>query len=93
MAHGRLYSSAEAAEILGVGRSTLFRALHAEGATYQLVMERVRLEKARKLLREPALTIKEIAHAVGYSGPNNFVRAFRRLSGLTPGEFRKIETA
>jgi len=46
-------------------------------------------EKARSLLRESRLPIKEIATLVGYSDVASFHRAFTALSGCTPGRFRR----
>ncbi len=83
-----LPSAIEAAEILGVSRSTLSRTLLAEGSGYRKMIERIRFEIARELLKENC-SLKEIAHELGYSGSNNFSRAFLRMSGFTPGEFRR----
>ena len=88
MTDRRFPSSAEAAEILGVSRSTLSRTLSAEGSSYRKMIERVRFEVALELLKD-SCSLKEIAHELGYSGANNFSRAFLRMSGFTPGEFRK----
>ncbi|NCB56350.1 MAG: AraC family transcriptional regulator [Gammaproteobacteria bacterium] len=49
---------------------------------------RLRLDQARKLLRETDLTILEITNAVGYSNPSHFARLFRKETGLTPREYR-----
>ena len=85
----RLPSSAEAAEIIGTSRASLYRSLANEGITYFRVVERVRFEAARSMLKDESSSIKEIAYELGYSSPGSFVRAFRRLSGVTPGEFRR----
>ena len=44
---------------------------------------------AREYLGDPDLKVEAIARHLGYSGSNNFVRAFRRMSGLTPSQFRR----
>jgi transcriptional regulator GlxA family with amidase domain len=44
--------------------------------------------KAGSLLRESGLGVAEIAVAVGYESPGSFIRAFQRVHGQTPGEFR-----
>ncbi len=87
--HRQLLTSNEAAELLGTSRTTLFRALEAEGVTYRQIIERVRFETAKDFLQDKGLSIKEIAYALNYSAPSNFVRAFQRISGVTPGAFRK----
>jgi AraC-like DNA-binding protein len=45
------------------------------------------------MLSIPQLSVKEIAHELGYSGTNNFVRGFRRMTGMSPGEYRRQQSA
>jgi transcriptional regulator GlxA family with amidase domain len=52
-----------------------------------LVAER-RLQKAAQLLTSSVLSIKEIAHAVGYKHHSSFVRAFQRRFCQAPKNFR-----
>jgi transcriptional regulator GlxA family with amidase domain len=52
-----------------------------------LVAER-RLQKAAQLLTISNLSIKEIAHAVGYRHHSSFVRAFQRRFAQAPKEYR-----
>ncbi|WP_409347164.1 helix-turn-helix transcriptional regulator [Paenibacillus sp. MBLB4367] len=46
-----------------------------------------RLERAKGLLRETELSITDISEKVGYQ-PKNFIRVFKKHTGLTPGQFR-----
>ncbi|MFT4031318.1 MAG: helix-turn-helix transcriptional regulator [Siphonobacter sp.] len=46
--------------------------------------------EARKLLYHTSLPIKEIAFQVGYEDPHYFSRLFTKVSGYSPGAFRKI---
>lgn len=48
-----------------------------------------RIGKAKELLKESSLTIREIADRVGFTTPNNFNRVFKKYEGITPGQFRK----
>lgn len=73
----------------GVSAATLKRGLAAAGMTYGRLLDRLRFDTACEMLSIPQITIKEIAHELGYSGTNNFVRSFRRMTGLTPGEYRR----
>jgi transcriptional regulator GlxA family with amidase domain len=52
-----------------------------------LVAER-RLQKAAQLLTISNLSIKEIAHTVGYRHHSSFVRAFQRRFALAPKQYR-----
>lgn len=48
-----------------------------------------RVERGRELLRDPALSIAEIAAIVGFANQSHFTMNFRRLTGLTPARFRQ----
>ncbi|HJZ50282.1 MAG TPA: helix-turn-helix domain-containing protein [Roseiflexaceae bacterium] len=47
-----------------------------------------RIARARELLHSTALSVEEIAALLGYDAPTSFFRAFKRVTGTTPGEFR-----
>lgn len=44
---------------------------------------------ARELVRDPALTLAEVAFRVGFSDAATFSRAFKRWTGLPPGALRQ----
>ena len=48
----------------------------------------LRIEKAKELLRESGMPIREISQAVGYEDERVFLRRFKKLVGMTPGEYR-----
>lgn len=48
-----------------------------------------RMEKAKALLGDPALSLAEIALAVGFSAQPQFTTAFRRTTGAPPGAWRR----
>ena len=50
---------------------------------------KLRLEKARKLLKQSTLTITEIALANGFSSSAHFAHSFRRTFGSTPSSLRQ----
>ena len=50
---------------------------------------RQRVEHAKQLLAEPDRTITEVAIAAGYSASSNFATVFRRVTGVSPREFRR----
>jgi AraC-like DNA-binding protein len=47
------------------------------------------VEKAQKLLAADDLSIKEIAHQLGFQNESHFCKVFRTCAGLTPGNFRQ----
>jgi len=48
----------------------------------------VRMSHAMELLRDPALSIKQISGQCGYAEPGYFIKVFRRAHGTTPGRLR-----
>jgi len=80
---------------MALARRTFNRRLSQYGTTYQQVLEAVRVEAAQQLLRETALSIGDIAGALGYTEPSAFVRAFRRWMSTPPGAWRRqaVESA
>ena len=49
----------------------------------------VRMEKARELIKKTDLSINEISGKVGFSSSSYFHRAFKKVHGVTPKEFRE----
>ena len=49
---------------------------------------RKRLEAATLLLKQDELTMQEITAKCGYSAQSSFVRAFKDVHGITPGQWR-----
>jgi AraC-like DNA-binding protein len=49
---------------------------------------RKRLEAAAQLLQQDELTMQQIAAKCGYSAQSSFVRAFKDVYGITPGQWR-----
>lgn len=49
----------------------------------------LRLDLAKKLLRETSMSILEVALEVGYTNPSHFARLFRREAGVAPSEYRR----
>lgn len=49
---------------------------------------RLRMEHARRLLRETARPVIEIGLDVGYASPSHFAQVFRREVGVTPSAYR-----
>ncbi len=60
------------------------------GETLTDYMTRIRMKKARELLKNPENKIYEVSEKVGYSDPNHFSRSFKQLEGMYPTEFRKL---
>ena len=72
---------------------TLQRRLRRVGLTFAGVVQRSRCAAAQRMLRDPRRKIADIAHALGYSDPAHFTRAFTRWTGITPTGFRRRNDA
>jgi two-component system response regulator YesN len=52
-------------------------------------LQRFRIHKAAQLMRDPALKVFEAAEMVGYRDQHYFSRAFKRVMGVSPVEYRR----
>jgi transcriptional regulator GlxA family with amidase domain len=70
-------------------RRQLQRAYAEIGATtFRHHLTRVRMERAAEMLATRTLTVREVAHRVGYRQPAQFAKAFRRHHGESPSHYR-----
>ncbi len=58
------------------------------GTTFRDHLTRVRMDRAAEMLAAQSLTVREVAHRVGYRQPAQFAKAFRRHRGVAPSDFR-----
>ena len=66
--------------------SHVFKAV--TGMRFQDYLTKIRLNKAKHLLKNINLRIKKIAHESGFKDPNHFCRIFKRRTGLNPTNWR-----
>jgi AraC-like DNA-binding protein len=76
------------AEELHISASTFRRTLGREGGGYQAIKDEVRCSLASQRLREPDLSIADIAALLGFQEPSAFHRAFKKWTKQSPGGFR-----
>lgn len=50
----------------------------------------LRMERARELLENKQMSVRQVAEAVGYVNQSHFASAFRKLYGVNPTSFKKI---
>jgi len=67
--------------------SKLFK--EATGENFIEYLTNIRIEKAKDLLKNSDLSMKEICAMCGYSDPNYFSRTFKKNVGLTPTEYKE----
>jgi two-component system response regulator YesN len=58
------------------------------GRNFSEIILRKRMEKAKELLFDQTMKTYEIADKIGYGDQNCFFKAFKKVVGMTPGEFR-----
>lgn len=79
----------QVARLLGVHPRTLSRRLAAAGTTFRHLRDEALHAMALQLLEETSMPIGEAATALGFSDATAFIRAFRRWTGKTPGQWRR----
>jgi len=85
----RNFTVNDVAEAVGISRRNLevkFR--KAVGKTILSEIQRIRLEHAKRMLRETDLPISQVAEASGYNSGSYLTQVFRREIGVTPAKYR-----
>lgn len=77
------------AQRLNMSERTIKRHLQAQGTTFLQILAEVRFNQAKKLLQQQQYSIQDIAGLVGYEEATNFIRAFKKMFGETPSQYRK----
>ncbi|MGW4246239.1 helix-turn-helix domain-containing protein [Nocardia sp. NPDC004722] len=72
-----------------VSRRTLYRLFEQGEDGVAAMLRRMRVERALALIRtDPTRPLLSVARASGFVSERQFYRAFKRETGMTPGEFR-----
>ncbi len=88
--HGRDIGLGDAAEAVFLNPSylsVLFK--EVTGLNFSTYLTRTRVERAKRLLQDPATKIYEVAQSVGYSDHAYFSRLFKQWVGVSPAEYRR----
>jgi AraC-like DNA-binding protein len=81
----------ELAALLGMTRETLSRAFAAEhGLSLSAYLKQQQLSHAEELLESSVLSTTRIAYLSGFGTRRTFYRAFRRDTGMSPDQYRRI---
>lgn len=65
--------------------SRLFK--RTTGMNFTCYLTQVRINAAKELLKQNTLTVKEVAQAVGYADPRYFSSVFKKMVGVSPGDY------
>lgn len=79
----------EVASKLAMSERTLQRRLREGGTSFQELVDGERHQVALDHIRNPRLSIGDVAYLLGYSESSAFVRAFKRWTGATPSAYRQ----
>ena len=85
---GYIPSLSDLASHFSVSESSIKRSLKSEETNFSKILEKILFEKSIKLLTCSDLSIMLISESLGYSDSPNFIRSFKKWSGVTPGIFR-----
>ena len=73
---------------LAMSPRSLQRQLERAGFSFQQLLDNTRRELAEQYLRDPRLSLTDIAFLLGYSEQSSFTHAFRDWEGMTPSQWR-----
>ena len=80
--------------LLGISQPYLYRIFNeAFGKSPKAFICEHRINQAKKLLTETDMSIAEVSSSVGYSDSFSFSKAFSKLCGTSPSEYRNIHEA
>jgi len=82
----------DVAASLALTDRTLQRRLHAEGTSFQQLLDDARRELAHKYLADSRYALGQVVHMLGFADQSNFFRASRRWFGVPPSRYREQVT-
>ncbi|MGG1598273.1 response regulator transcription factor [Paenibacillus naphthalenovorans] len=78
------------AEHVGLSKSYLSSYFKkVTGESFIDYMLQLRVEKAKELFRQTNLKIYEVAEAVGFQDPKYFTKSFKRITGVSPNQYKE----
>jgi len=75
----------EVASHLGMTARTMHRKLDSENSSYRQIIADLRVRLADEQLATTRRSVEQIASTLGYRNATNFIRAYKRTTGKTPG--------
>ncbi len=88
--HAKL-TVAEICEELHYNKSYLFRTFKRDtGSTVIAYFTRLKIEQAKRYLREGKLNVAQIAELLAFDTPNYFTKTFRKITGYSPLQYKKF---
>ena len=83
------HTNVELADEVGIHPVHLARTFRKfYGRSVGTYLREKRVHRATQLIMQEDLSLAEIAHLSGFSDQSQFTRAFKEITGITPGAFR-----
>lgn len=84
------YNLAKLSDEVGISERKLYKEFKIYfDVTFSEYLEKIRIHNACDFLKK-GMTVKNVAEAAGYSSDYSFRRAFRRVTGLSPSQFKEM---
>lgn len=81
---------AQVAEEAGLSKFYLCRLFRRQvGVSFRQYLHVLRIDRAKRLLADPQLTVTEVAYATGFDDLSHFDNVFNRIVGVSPTGYRK----
>ena len=75
---------------MGMSRTVLYvRVKKVFGSSPNNFIQEIRIKKALALMKDPGVSISEVAYKCGFSDPKYFSRCFKKTMGCSPTEYMK----
>ncbi|WP_260963258.1 AraC family transcriptional regulator [Pseudomonas citri] len=81
-------SAERVAQAMHLSLRSLQRHLADEGCRFDTLLNECRENLALLHLRDPQCSLSEVGYLLGFADASSFSRAFKRWTGMTPGQFR-----
>jgi AraC-like DNA-binding protein len=90
--YARSFTLSELAQVANVHPAYLAQVFRAHyHCTLGEFVRQLRIECAIQQMAEPNASLADIALATGFSDQSHFSRVFKRMTGLTPAQFRQLQ--
>jgi len=93
LAEQRVFERTQVSDIcadLGYSKSYLSRLFHEQtGDTIAAYLQKSKIRKAKELIRGGVLNFTQISDQLAFDNPQYFARTFKRITGMTPTQFKR----
>ena len=77
------------ADAVGMGRTVFYgKVKELVGLSPSDFLKKIRMQRAEQLIRKSKMNFSEIAYSIGFTDPKYFTKCFKKLTGMTPSEYR-----